>query len=30
MEPILFAAVLMLFITKFTSLTAITVYFINS
>jgi hypothetical protein len=30
MEPILFAAVLMLFVTKFTALTAVTVYFINS
>lgn len=30
MEPVLFAAVLMLFITKFTALTAVTVYFINS
>jgi hypothetical protein len=30
MAIILFAAVLMLFITKFTALTAVTVYFINS
>lgn len=30
MEPVLFAALLMLFITKFTALTAVTVYFINS
>ena len=30
MEPVLFAAVLMLFITKFTALTAVGVYFINS
>lgn len=30
MAPVLFAAVLVLFITKFASLTAITLYFVNS